>query len=246
MDTNFLNWLVGLTEGEGCFIIGKRQDTSYYYLRFVITLRADDTPILRTIQKTLGFGSVIHRALNYENAKHGDIARFVVSKNSDLVKLVKLFNTCEFRTKKKRDYEIWKTCVDIRQLRSNCNHPYLSYAYDEVRRIRKYSEPSETIMVPTLKEKECVVCNTIFMPSKYTPYAITCGDKCNIVRQHNLVKERKFANRIKVKTCLKCGNNFEPHKKAWTKVLWCKDCKTNFTYKQRVEGIVQTNAKVLD
>jgi hypothetical protein len=245
MDRDFLNWLVGLVEGEGSFIIRRRKNTSYYSLRFVITLRADDTPVLLSIKNSLGFGSILHRSLHSQNLNHGDIARFYVSHNRDLVKLVRLFDTCEFRTKKKRDYDIWKTCVGIKQLRSNALHPYLAYAYNEIRKIRQYSEPSETIISPTiLVEKTCVICGKIFMPSKYVPNAITCGSRCNDVRQHNLVKERKFAKRIKVKVCLKCGKEFEPHKKGWHKVMWCKECKTSFSYKQLADGIVHSDTKV--
>ena len=244
MDSNFLNWLVGLTEGEGSFIIHNKKDTDYYSLRFVITLRADDTPVLRRIQTTLGFGSVYYRSLHANNPSHGDIARFVVDRNEELIKLVKLFDTCEFKTKKKRDYEVWKTCVGIKQLRSNATHPYLAYAYEEIRRIRMYVGPSETIISPTLEEKVCAICSKTFMPSKYVPNAITCSSECNSIRQHNLVKERKFANRIKVKVCLRCGKEFEPHKKAWRKVLWCKGCKATFSYKERADGIVHSDMKV--
>lgn len=52
-DSNFRDWLIGFTEGNGSFIVAKSG-----YLEFKITQSSVDAQILFYIKKTLGFGSV--------------------------------------------------------------------------------------------------------------------------------------------------------------------------------------------
>jgi hypothetical protein len=54
---NFIQWFVGFTDGEGCFLItvSKKQHVTF---RFSIGLHVDDKAVLEYIQKTLGVGNL--------------------------------------------------------------------------------------------------------------------------------------------------------------------------------------------
>lgn len=79
--TQWLSWLIGFTEGDGCFIITNRQE-----LMFVITQSNYNTEILHTIQQHLGVGRVIvqSRRLN--------AMRYIVQDQIGLSLIVSLFN----------------------------------------------------------------------------------------------------------------------------------------------------------
>ena len=55
----FLTWLIGFTEGEGCFVVNNRGD-----LAFIITQTTTDIGVLYFIKETLGFGKVISQSIN--------------------------------------------------------------------------------------------------------------------------------------------------------------------------------------
>ena len=76
----FLSWLIGFTEGDGCFVISKTRNN----LQFVITQSTEDIKILYLIQEKLGFGKVI---------KQGErTSRFIVQDISNIHLLILLFN----------------------------------------------------------------------------------------------------------------------------------------------------------
>jgi len=90
--TNFLSWLIGLSEGEGSFIVNKRGD-----LAFIITQNTSDINILYYIQEILGFGKVIP-----QSAK---TSRYVTQSKREIEIIISLFNANTLLpTKKKRLY----------------------------------------------------------------------------------------------------------------------------------------------
>jgi len=78
-DDYFLQWFIGFTEGDGNFTVNKRGSLS-----FVITQGAADTQVLRYIQTTLGFGSVIRQGIT--------TSRYVVQDKQGVSLLVSIFN----------------------------------------------------------------------------------------------------------------------------------------------------------
>lgn len=78
---DFLEWLIGFTEGDGCMTAATRGDCS-----FVITQSTADIDVLYYIRDTLGFGSVIEQSI--ENFTH----RFVVQDKASLWLLCQLLN----------------------------------------------------------------------------------------------------------------------------------------------------------
>lgn len=79
IDNEFLQWFVGMLEGDGCWYINHRNDMS-----FVVTQGTDDVQILHYIKDKLGFGSVIRQGFRTH--------RFVVHNLSDLYKILLICN----------------------------------------------------------------------------------------------------------------------------------------------------------
>jgi hypothetical protein len=75
----FLTWFIGFTEGDGSFVVNKRNE-----LQFVITQSTEDIKILNHIQNNLGFGKII---------KQGErTSRYIVQDKENLKLLIYLFN----------------------------------------------------------------------------------------------------------------------------------------------------------
>ena len=102
---DFFDWLCGLTDGEGSFMLLKKQDS--YGFKFQIQLHIDDIKVLHYIQSTLGVGKV------YLN---GSAAQFVVTNSKDLAVILDIFSRYPLNTTKllnfldfKKAYEIYKS-----------------------------------------------------------------------------------------------------------------------------------------
>lgn len=76
--------------------------------KFVIKLRADDTPILEEIHERLGFGRVIPLPSRYGQRPQTE---FTVWDKAGCVKLVEFFDRYPLRAKKARDFAIWREAV---------------------------------------------------------------------------------------------------------------------------------------
>ena len=108
------NYIVGLTDGEGCFYVNltERDKTknpkahvrarSHFYIK----LREDDLTVLEEVKKYLGFGFIYVQKEKRKN--HSTCYRFEVNSNADKLKLIKFFNRYPLHSpKKKRDFEIF-------------------------------------------------------------------------------------------------------------------------------------------
>ena len=110
-------YLVGFTEGEGCFaiIITKhktKKTKKDAYLCFEIELRADDRPILELIQKRLNCGRIV--ALNYQRYGWKPHVKFVVKKQQDIFfKVIPFFKQFPLKGKKAKDFELFCQAAHI-------------------------------------------------------------------------------------------------------------------------------------
>lgn len=77
----FLQWLIGFSEGEGSFIVGKRGDLS-----FVITQSTVDIQSLNYIKDNLGFGKVIKQSVKQNTH------RFIVQDIKNIYLICLIFN----------------------------------------------------------------------------------------------------------------------------------------------------------
>ena len=107
---HFLEWLIGFTEGDGCFSIAKRGD-----LNFIITQSQDNIIVLNTIKHKLGIGTV---------QKQGKTTyRFIVRKNIEIALIIELFNGNLVLPSRKiqfqRFFEKWVSNQNIVRLKKN-------------------------------------------------------------------------------------------------------------------------------
>lgn len=79
--TEFLEWFVGFTEGEGSFILAKRGDLS-----FIITQSTSDLDSLNYIKDNLGFGQIFIQSTKQNTH------RFVVQDLKNLMLICLIFN----------------------------------------------------------------------------------------------------------------------------------------------------------
>ena len=95
IDQAFLEWFVGLTEGDGSFIVstdkaGKKR------LFFMISQK--DIQALHKLRSTLGFGNV---------QKHGSVHRYAASSKADIDRLIALFNGNLLLDKTNKRFREW-------------------------------------------------------------------------------------------------------------------------------------------
>ena len=114
IDREFGHWLAGFLDGEGCFDIPRQRKTrrDYYYCRLSVTLRADDADTLRMCAARLG-GHVYFGKRGSQPRDGKPKARWEVSKRSELRAIVELLDQCPLRSKKARDYAIWRRALDV-------------------------------------------------------------------------------------------------------------------------------------
>jgi hypothetical protein len=112
-EPSFGNWLAGFTDGEGCFMASFRNGV--FSARFTIQLRLDDYPTLETIRVNLGTGTLSKKLPSKKaKVKANPTCVFSIRSIKDLYGVVvPIFDTYPLRSKKNRDYKIWRQIVII-------------------------------------------------------------------------------------------------------------------------------------
>ena len=98
LNSNFINWFIGFTEGDGSFITNK---TSRKNLEFKITQSSKDAQILFYIKKELGFGSVTKQSIK-NNTHH-----FRIRDEKNLYNIIKIFNGNLRVPYKQEQFKLW-------------------------------------------------------------------------------------------------------------------------------------------
>jgi hypothetical protein len=154
MDKDFGNYIAGLIDGEGCFSINEQRQHKHlrpmYYPRFNIHLRADDLPILLQIKDFLGVGRIYF----HNNIERNPMVSYQIDNVKDLKKIVELLDVCPLRAKKAREYQIWRTCVLLKQKRGR--NEYLPIAYEQLRALKEFQRGSETIISAPVRDEGIV------------------------------------------------------------------------------------------
>lgn len=99
---NFYEWLCGLTDGEGAFIISSRG--SAYAFSFEIRLHEDDQDMLNFIQRTLDIGKVY---------TYGKTSKFMVTKQKDMERIINIFSTYPLNTTKYLNFLDFKKAFEL-------------------------------------------------------------------------------------------------------------------------------------
>lgn len=104
---DFLEWLIGFTEGDGCFSINKKGDLS-----FIITQSIDNLFLLKAIREQLGIGTILQQGKR--------VYRFVLQKREEISLIVELFNGNIVLPSRKEQFEKffkrWKEKIEKKDL----------------------------------------------------------------------------------------------------------------------------------
>lgn len=112
-DSNFFEWLCGITDGEGSFGIGSRKSSKgiNFSFTYVISLHVDDTSLLEFIQKRLGLGKVY---------THFKKSYFIVKNKKDVKTIIDIFTQYPLKTHKnlnfldfKKAFHLYTETIDL-------------------------------------------------------------------------------------------------------------------------------------
>jgi hypothetical protein len=106
------HWLAGLIDGEGCFRVHTQKGGDYYAPSFALKLRDDDAPILHEIVALTGIGRIARDSSRSGNSKPCAIWR--VDSRASTEALAALLDRFPLRTRKARDYAVWRRAIDVR------------------------------------------------------------------------------------------------------------------------------------
>ena len=99
-------------------------------------MRADDRPMLEEIKKTLGFGYIKRK--NY--AGRNPMTEFTVSHRKELLALVRLFDQFPLKSRKRNDYQVWRTYVILHQSRKKAMDLHVEQLLGDIRSAREFRE----------------------------------------------------------------------------------------------------------
>ena len=107
------DYLVGLTDGEGCFYSNPRPidvprgKQSPVELHFYIKLRGDHLTLLRKVRKSFGCGVIYHQVEKRIN--HSECFRFEINSQKDIHGvLLPFFDQHPLQSPKKKDYQVFR------------------------------------------------------------------------------------------------------------------------------------------
>lgn len=142
MDAGFANWFVGFVDGEGCFMVAYRAGRikGAHIPTFSLVLRDDDVDIILEVQARLGFGLVKARKFTSPGSRDG-IGWHTYSKK-DTMRLVAFFDLHPLRSKKARDFEVWREAVVEYQKDVNVrSRDKMAYLRGKLKLVRQYDPP---------------------------------------------------------------------------------------------------------
>ena len=141
-----INWLVGFTDGEGCFHVALNKmpgmSLGWQVLpEFRIVQHQRDEKLLYKIKDFFNYGDV--------RKNHGDRKDFRVRGLENLNKLVRFFKEYPLQTSKRKSFEIFSEIIELMNRKQHLNKKGLekiaNLASKMNRQVKRYLESSETI-----------------------------------------------------------------------------------------------------
>lgn len=113
------DYIIGLTDGEGCFYINVRPPDKRYLgsktgieTHFYIKLREDDLLLLKQVKNFFKCGAVYYQKEKRKN--HSPCYRFEINSQRDIREvLIPFFDKHQLKSKKKKNYLIFRKVVMI-------------------------------------------------------------------------------------------------------------------------------------
>lgn len=144
-------WIVGFTDGEGCFHISLNKlsgmSLGWQVLpEFRIVQHEKDQKLLENIRDYFGFGSVEINRTDH----HGTRKEFRVRGLENLKKIVSFFKINKLQTSKRKDFEIFSEVIELINRKEHLSKEGLDKIANLASRMNrqpklKYLESSETI-----------------------------------------------------------------------------------------------------
>ncbi len=145
------SWIVGFTDGEGCFHISLNKlpgmTLGWQVLpEFRVVQHKKDQKVLDNLQKYFGFGSVEINRTDF----HGTRKEFRVRGLENLNKIVSFFKLNKLQTSKRKDFEIFSEVIDLMNKKEHLSKSGLDKIANLIKEMNrkprlKYLESSETI-----------------------------------------------------------------------------------------------------
>jgi hypothetical protein len=107
------HWFAGFIDGEGCFYIADltKARPGVYRPRFALTLRCDDRSTLEAAREVFGNIGTLHE---YEPSGAGRrVVRWMFQSQSDCEALCAILDQHPLRSKKAKDYALWRKAVNL-------------------------------------------------------------------------------------------------------------------------------------
>lgn len=102
----FYSWLVGFTDGDGCFNVYTNEKKKKILFTFKIGQKANNKQILHFIKKNLGIGSII--------IDKSGMANFLVRKKEDIKNIIiPLFTKYKLLTSKEYSFKLFEQCFIV-------------------------------------------------------------------------------------------------------------------------------------
>ena len=131
------DYVVGLTDGEGCFYVQVRTSDRYrlgatVHLHFHIKMKAEDKPLLEKVKNTLDCGEVYFQPENRSN--HCQCYRFSVSSHTDIIqKVIPFFQRHRLQSVSKvKNFDLFCQIADLIQQKKHLEQSGL----DKIRNIK--------------------------------------------------------------------------------------------------------------
>lgn len=104
LSKEFLEWLRGFVDAEGCFHIGARKNVNYFGFTFIVSLHVDDIQVLYYIRDTLGIG----RVRSFRN-----MATFEVNPITELEVVIAIFSKYNLNSTKHLNFLAFKEALEL-------------------------------------------------------------------------------------------------------------------------------------
>lgn len=154
-ETEFFNWFAGLIDGEGHFSIVDYQHSNSFATRLIVEMRADDLELLEMIRERLQMGNISIRCRTDRRKDEHPHAIWQVTSKSECQEIVKIFDQSPLRSRKQKDYEVWREAV-----MENCKHHSardinkLKYLFLAIKAVRQFNVEEVNIPSPQSLQME--------------------------------------------------------------------------------------------
>lgn len=126
VDSPFYFWLAGLIDGEGSFDVRRQHGSDGWQTSLRLALRGDDADVIAYIRAASGLGTVTTRRWGGR-----DIVTWNVYARADARRLAAILDEHPLRSKKRRDFELWRQAVELEP--RDARHARLALALREGR-----------------------------------------------------------------------------------------------------------------